>query len=92
MEELKEEIAGTQISVVCPDNKVSNSQIQPENRLEGLNNFKEFYIHQIYKKVLEFTFKREYVIHESSNNEDGNSQKLLNFNKESSIQVGQAII
>ena len=78
--------------MVCPDNEVSNSQIQPENRLEGLDNFEEFYIQQIYKEVLEFTFKREYVIRESSNNEDGNSQKVLNFNKESSIQVGQAII
>ena len=78
--------------MVCPDNEVSNSQIQPENRLEGLDNFEEFYIQQIYKEVLEFTFKREYIIRESSNNEDGNSQKVLNYNKESSIQVGQAII
>ena len=78
--------------MVCPDNEVSNSQIQSENRLEGLDNFEEFYIQQIYKEVLEFTFKREYIIRESSNNEDGNSQKVLNFNKESSIQVGQAII
>ena len=59
MEELKEEIAGTQIAVVCPYNEVSNSQIQPENRLEGLDNFEEFYIQQIYKEVLEFTVKRE---------------------------------
>ena len=78
--------------MVCPDNEVSNSQIQPENRLEALDNFEEFYIQQIYKEVLEFTFKREYIICESSNNEDGNSQKVLNYNKESSIQVGQAII
>ena len=77
--------------MVCPDNEVSNSQIQSENRLEGLDNFEEFYIQQIYKEVLEFTFKREYIIRESSNNEDGNSQKVLNFNKESSNQVGQAI-
>ena len=78
--------------MVWPDNEVSNSQIQPENRLEGLDNFEEFYIQQIYKEVLEFTFKREYIIRKSSNNEDENSQKVLNYNKESSIQVGQAII
>ena len=56
--------------MVCPDNEVPNSQIQPENRLEGLDNFEEFYIQQIYKEVLEFTFKRVYVIRESSNNEN----------------------
>ena len=78
--------------MVCPDNEVSNSQIQPENRLEGLDNFEEFYIQQIYKEVLEFTVKRECVIRENSNNEDGNSHKVLKVNKESSIQVGQAII
>ena len=78
--------------VVCPENEVSHSHFKPEKGLEGLDNFEEFYIQQIYKEVLEFTFKREYIIRESSNNEDGNSQKVLNFNKESSIQVGQAII
>ena len=52
--------------MIYPENEVSNSQIKPENRLEGLDNFEEFYIQQIYKEVLKFTVKRECVIRDSS--------------------------